>query len=134
MEPPGGGDVKFSWAERAAALVAAATLAVCTGWFLQNRSGGGGYTVTAARVSTSPLPSAGQSFSPDAPLDLNAAELDDLMGLPGIGETRAAAILDYRARRGPFQSPEELMEVPGIGPATFEQLRPYITVTAEGGG
>lgn len=125
--------MKFSWAERTAALVTAATLAVCAGRFLQSNLGGEGYTVTTAHAETSPPPSASRIFIPDAPLELNSAGLDDLMGLPGIGETRARAILDYRAQHGPFQTPEELMEVPGIGPATFEGLEPYITVTPEGG-
>lgn len=125
--------MKTSWAERAALLVTAATLAASAGWFLLDRPAAGGYTVTVTPGEVRPSPSP-RGFSPDAPLELNAAGLDDLMGLPGVGETRAQAILDYRAQHGPFTRPEELLEVPGVGPATFAALEPYITVTAEGGG
>ena len=63
-----------------------------------------------------------------APLDLNQASAEDLVRLPGIGEKLAQRILDYRAAHGAFQTAEELMEVRGIGEATFAELKEYITV------
>lgn len=61
-------------------------------------------------------------------LDLNAASADALETLPGVGPRKAAQIAEDRARRGPFASVDELDRVKGIGPATVEQLRPYLEV------
>ena len=66
--------------------------------------------------------------SPEARVNLNTATLAELLTLPGIGETRAQAILAYRAEHGPFTRIEELQNVSGIGPATYEKLAPYVTV------
>lgn len=59
-------------------------------------------------------------------IDLNSAPEADLARLPGIGETRAAAIIAYREEHGPFQSADELLAVDGIGEATLEKLRNYV--------
>lgn len=65
-----------------------------------------------------------QSATEDRPVDLNQAARDELMALPGIGEKTANRII--RAR--PFRSVEDLTRVPGIGPASLEKLRPFLTV------
>jgi competence protein ComEA len=65
---------------------------------------------------------------PAGPLDLNAATLDQLDELPGVGPTTAQAIIDERERRGGFGSVDELLDVRGIGPAKLEQLRDLVTV------
>ena len=61
-------------------------------------------------------------------IDVNAAGVYDLDRLPGIGPTKAEAILAYREEHGPFQSVDELLEVSGIGEVTLENLRPYVSV------
>ncbi|MBQ9852083.1 MAG: helix-hairpin-helix domain-containing protein [Ruminiclostridium sp.] len=69
-------------------------------------------------------------------LDLNTASLSDFTRLPGIGETKAQAILTWRETYGPFRAVEDLLSVEGIGEKTLESLRPYIavmTTTEEGG-
>jgi len=48
--------------------------------------------------------------------------------LPGIGEVRAQAIIDYRRQNGPFHNISELTKVEGIGTATYEQIKQLITV------
>ena len=63
-----------------------------------------------------------------APLDLNRATAAELEALPGIGERRAQAILDYRTVSGGFDRVEDLLLVEGIGPATLEALRPLVVV------
>jgi competence protein ComEA len=50
------------------------------------------------------------------------------MTLPGIGETQAQDILDYRQQIGSFTNLEELMNVRGIGQSTFDKLKMYITI------
>jgi len=49
--------------------------------------------------------------------------------LPGIGEALAQRIADYRSENGPFRRIEDLLKVEGIGPATFEKIKDYITVS-----
>lgn len=65
---------------------------------------------------------------PGAVVDLNLAGPEELAGLPGIGPTRAAAIVAWRARQGPFRAVDELVGVPGIGPKTMEGLRGRVGV------
>ena len=62
-------------------------------------------------------------------VDLNTAEAEELATLPGIGEGLAKRIVDYRTEHGPFEGPEGLMEVSGIGEKKLEELRDYITVS-----
>ncbi len=64
----------------------------------------------------------------DAPIDLNTASAVQLDTLPGIGPARAAAIVEDRARHGPFRAVSDLDRVPGIGPATLARVAPLATV------
>ena len=63
------------------------------------------------------------------PVDLNTATAAQLDTLPGVGPATAAAILTYRTRHGRFKSVTELLEVPGIGPAKLEAIRPLVVVS-----
>ena len=63
----------------------------------------------------------------EEPVDINTAGLEELMTLPGIGETRAQAILDDREANGPFRYPEELLRVKGIGEGILGQILDQIT-------
>jgi competence ComEA-like helix-hairpin-helix protein len=84
--------------------------------------------------ATSPVP--GKSVSAAArsvalrpatfPLDLNAAHLEDLMELPGIGEKLAQRLMEYRRSHGGFRSVEDLRKVQGIGEKRMERLRPLV--------
>jgi len=66
---------------------------------------------------------------PNADLvNINTATLEQLDALPGIGPTFAQRIVDYRTEHGPFQSINDLMNVAGIGPTTFEKIKNLITV------
>ena len=64
----------------------------------------------------------------DRQVDINTASASELAGLPGIGESKAKAIVEYRAA-DPFQTVEDLKKVKGIGDKTFESLRPHLMVS-----
>jgi len=74
------------------------------------------------------VPQEGEAQSPQK-IDINRAEPWLLETLPGIGEVLAQRIVDYRNENGPFKRIEDLLKVSGIGPATFEKIRDYITVS-----
>lgn len=61
-------------------------------------------------------------------VNLNTASQAELEGLPGVGPTRARAILAYRERHGPFAAPGGLAGVPGMGSRLVERLRPLVRV------
>jgi competence protein ComEA len=60
-------------------------------------------------------------------VNINTADTATLETLPGIGPTIAGRIIDYRQANGPYVSIEEIMEVSGIGPATFEKIQDLIS-------
>ena len=64
----------------------------------------------------------------DGLVDLNHADKEALMTLPGIGEAKAEAILSWREEQGPFEEPEDVMRIPGIKEAAYEKLKDKITV------
>ncbi len=66
-----------------------------------------------------------------APVDINTADAKTLEALDGVGPSKAAAIVEYRAKNGPFKSVADLEKVPGIGAATIEKNRDNIAL---GGG
>ena len=61
-------------------------------------------------------------------VDINTATLGQLMTLPGVGQVLAERIIAYRTANGPFATVDDLVCVEGIGVATLEQLREYITI------
>ncbi|MCI8274295.1 MAG: alkaline serine protease [Lachnospiraceae bacterium] len=71
---------------------------------------------------------AGTDGRTDGLVDLNHADKTVLMGLPGIGEAKAEAIISWREEHGSFGVPEDIMQVPGIKQAAYEKLKDKITV------
>lgn len=61
-------------------------------------------------------------------ININTASSSELQTLPGIGESRAEAILDYREKNGGFTTIEDIMNVSGIKTSLFEKIKEYITV------
>ncbi len=61
-------------------------------------------------------------------VNINTADVSGLMKLPGIGQTRAQSIVDYRQTYGRFDSKEDLKNVSGIGDSIYDGLAEYITV------
>lgn len=65
----------------------------------------------------------------ESKIDINSAPIDTLMTLPGIGETKAAAIINFRERYGSFEQIEELTYIQGIGQNLFDQISNLIYVS-----
>jgi len=61
-------------------------------------------------------------------VNVNTATAEELARLPGVGESKARAILEYRKERGAFKSVDQLREVKGIGDAALERLRPHLVL------
>lgn len=69
-----------------------------------------------------------QASRTDGRISINHADKNELMTLPGIGESKADAILEYRQSHGAFSSIDELMNIPGIKEGIFNNIQDYITV------
>ena len=136
--------------EKIALGLTAAFVLFTGGWFFAGQARGEPYTVAVSRTDSAetqeaqPVPaeaepgSAGEgeadrpeSLLPGETIDINTAGVYDLERLPGIGEKRAQAIVDYRETHGPFQTVEELDRVDGIGQGILSGLRDYVTVGTE---
>ena len=88
-----------------------------------------GGTQTGANMSEVEL-YVGDNTSQNQPqkININTAEVWLLQALPGIGETLAQRIVDYRTRNGFFKSIDELLKVPGIGAGVYDKIKNLITV------
>jgi len=77
-----------------------------------------------------PAPTTGGPTGPatasSGPVDLNSATPEQLDALPGVGPATAKAITDYRTRHGRFRTVDDLLSVPGIGPAKLANLKPLV--------
>lgn len=61
-------------------------------------------------------------------VSLNTATIDELVTLPGIGESKAENIIKYREENGTFKTTEEIINVSGIGEAAYNKIKDYITI------
>jgi competence protein ComEA len=61
-------------------------------------------------------------------ININKASVEELTQLKQIGPKYAERIVEYREAHGPFEQPEDVMKVPGIGPKTWEANEDCITV------
>jgi competence protein ComEA len=62
-------------------------------------------------------------------INLNTATASELDSLTGVGPSTAKAIISYRTKKGLFSKVEDLLNVPGIGPAKLAALRDQVTVS-----
>jgi competence protein ComEA len=61
-------------------------------------------------------------------ININKASVNELMKLKQVGESYAEKIVAYREKNGPFEKPEDIMKVKGIGSKTFEMNKERIVV------
>lgn len=61
-------------------------------------------------------------------ININKATVEELMTIPGIGQTKAQSIVDYRNENGKFKSVDELTNITGIGAKTLEKLRDKVDI------
>ncbi len=64
----------------------------------------------------------------DSRVNINRATKEQLMSLPGIGQSKAESIIRYREKAGDFKSPEDIMQIEGIKEGVYRKLEEYITV------
>ncbi len=73
-------------------------------------------------------PSSTSSSKNNGKININTASLTELETLPGIGEVKGNAIIQYRKTHGAFKSTHDITNVSGIGEKTFEKIEALITV------
>ena len=86
------------------------------------------WTVPTVGESTVVPANAVSAESTNGKVDINTANAKLLETLPGIGETRAQAIIQHREEHGPFRRVDDIVAVPGIGATTLEGLRDLVEV------
>lgn len=94
-------------------------------------SGSGVGDVTDTGSGSSDTVSGGENGSAangSGKVDINQADVTGLTSLPGIGEQRAQAIIEYREKSGSFSSPEDIKNVTGIKDGIYNNIKDFITV------
>lgn len=84
-----------------------------------------GVNIDPSLLPTNPPPA---SAATGTLVDVNTASAEALEQVNGIGPALAGRIIEYREANGPFTSVDDLINVSGIGEATLENMRPFITV------
>ena len=80
-------------------------------------------------ISSYPLEGGGGNAGTGQSLvNINKASVDELTTIPGIGKSKAEAIVRFRTSGGKFDTPEDLMKIPGIKKGTYEKLKDSICV------
>jgi len=84
--------------------------------------------VRPAGPATAPDGGPAEPGGTGGPVNLNTAGVEQLEALPGVGPVTAGNIIAWRTENGPFTHVDQLQEVSGIGPKTYEKLAPLVTV------
>lgn len=69
-----------------------------------------------------------QNESEPKRIDVNTATAEELQSVPGIGTTLARRIVEFREEHGPFEKVDDLLNVRGIGVASLDKLRPFLSI------
>ena len=97
-------------------------------WFCTEREAQeAGWRAPKAQDKPTPTPDAsGAPAGCKAIVNINTADVDELKTLPGIGDTLAQRIANYRSANGHFTTVDELHAVQGIGEKTIEKVKPCV--------
>ena len=100
---------------------------------LAGRSSQAQVPVITQNISKAPLPEAGNNAAPAIDsarvrVNINTADRQALVRLPGIGPTTAEKIIEYRRRRGPFKNASDLLNIKGIGRKKLEKIIYYLEI------
>ncbi len=116
--------MKLKAYERALIFAAAVIIAFTAGFIIGRKTASTRVIVESAPPEVSTV----RSASDKALININTADSEELSSLPGIGETLSEVIISYRDKNGPFKSIGEIINVEGVGPGIYEQIRDLITV------
>ncbi|MBE3552852.1 MAG: ComEA family DNA-binding protein [Kyrpidia tusciae] len=86
----------------------------------------GGQAGPAGQTPGTPVGSGPTAPASGGMVHINSGSVEDIDRLPGIGRSKAEAIVQYRLEHGPFSSVDRLEDVPGIGPKLVERIRPQV--------
>lgn len=86
---------------------------------------------TACLLLALPALAVKKPLAPNDRIDLNRASVAELMRLPGVGQKKAQAIVSHRAK-APFQRPDDVVQVKGLGPSWFAKVKPHLTAGVGG--
>jgi competence protein ComEA len=87
-----------------------------------------GSTQNQHSTSSSSKSSSGKTKNINAPININTATKEQLMMLPGIGESYAQRIIEYRSKNSGFKAKDEIMKIKGIGPSKYEEIKNKIII------
>ena len=88
-----------------------------------------GNAPTSSTTSSSGHSASSNKLAPGEKININTASAEELDRLPGIGKTKAQAIVDYRNQNGSFKNLEDIEKVKGIKAGSYEKLKDYIKLT-----
>lgn len=110
-------------------LVTAAFICIMTGVLIGRHTSGNFYSANKPSAGQEDIPSETNAEATDGgKLNINTATAAELTDLPGIGDTIAGRIIDYRNENGLFRAVDDLALVEGIGEKKIDAIREYITI------
>ena len=89
---------------------------------------GSSMVVNLERLHAAPISEPGMGIQATAVININVAGFEELQAVRGIGPSLAERIIEYREEHGPFEQPDDLAFVRGIGSAKLEKIKPQIVV------
>lgn len=118
------------WKHSLAAAALAISLCGGTVWGAEMKgdAGAGGAEMKGATGTMGTEMKGAAAAAATATVNLNTADEKALQKLPGIGKTKAKAIIEYREKNGPFKTVADLKKVKGVGDKTVKKLSALVVV------